>query len=259
MVREESTGGTGIKGASAKLTAPKSGPNSGIDAEVYSKHTQFYTQEIPLLLGNHLGANEWQRCLELGCGDGSLFHALDQEGYFENKFACALDVSETRINRIKAATGATDCMVGDACRTPLKDESFEFLFSSQVIEHVHSDEEMVKEMRRVLAPNGIVYLSTVFKKWYGWYFYRCNGKWVLDPTHLREYNQDEQLLDILERSGLKVLENRKSLDGRPILDAVSRRMGTNRKIYDNRLLRLFRSVRIPIFGYYIWEIVCQKR
>jgi len=128
-----------------------------------------------------------------------------------------------------------------------------------VIEHVHNDEEMVREIRRVLAPNGIVYLSTVFKKWYGWYFYRCNGKWTLDPTHLREYNHDEQLLDVFERSEFEVLENRKSLDGRPVLDAVLRRIGANRKIYDNRLLRLFRAIRIPIPGYHIWEIVCQKR
>ena len=233
--------------------------NTAVDAEAYSKHTQFYTQEIPFLLRDFLGGNQWQRCVELGCGDGSLFHALNQAGYFEDKTVCALDLSETRIKRIKAATGDNECLVADACRTPLKDESCEFLFSSQVIEHVHSDEEMVREIRRVLAPNGIVYLATVFKKWYGWYFYRCNGKWTLDPTHVREYNHDKQLLDILERSGLEVLENRKSLDGRPVLDAVLRRIGASRKIYDNRFLRLLRAIRVPIFGYYIWEIVCRKR
>tara|TARA_B100000315_G_C14171536_1_gene404788 strand:- start:138 stop:590 length:453 start_codon:yes stop_codon:yes gene_type:complete len=149
-------------------------------------------------------------------------------------------------------------MQDDVCQTQLPDASIDFLISTQVIEHVQNDSDMVSEIHRILAPNGTVYLSTVFKRWYGWYFYRCNGKWTLDPTHLREYTHDDQLLDILKKRGFDVVQNKKTRDGRPLLDAITRRLGGGRKIYENRVFKRLRRFCIPIPGYYIWEIVCTK-
>ena len=53
------------------------------------------------------------------------------------------------------------------------------------------------------ARAGSLYLTTVFKGWYAWYFYRCEGRWTVDPTHLREYRSDAELLPRVASQGLR--------------------------------------------------------
>ncbi len=230
-----------------------------MNPEGYAKRIQFYTEDVPPLLSSFLDQTQWTSCLDLGCGDGSLLYALQEKGFLAGKSVYAVDLSETRLDLVKHINDDFICLLGDCCDTRIHDGSIDFLISTQVIEHVQSDAEMVKEIHRIVSLDGTVYLSTVFKKWYGCYFYRCNGKWTLDPTHLREYTRDDQLLDIFKQYDFEILENQKTRDGRPVLDSVLRRIGAGRNVYNNRLLKRLRGISVPIPGYYIWEIVCKKR
>jgi 2-polyprenyl-3-methyl-5-hydroxy-6-metoxy-1,4-benzoquinol methylase len=229
-----------------------------MNATDYAKRKQFYTDGVTPLLSDYLDRSTWNTCLDLGCGDGSLLNALEKQGYLAGKSVYAIDLSKSRIDLVKKINKDFACLVRDVCDTKLESGSIDFLLSTQVIEHVEDDTGMVGEIHRILAAKGTVYLSTVFKKWYGWYFYRCNGKWTLDPTHVREYTQDGQMVDLFRKYDFKILENKKTLDGRPVLDSIMRRIGAGRNVYDNRLLRMLRAISIPIPGYYIWEIVCVK-
>lgn len=226
--------------------------------EEYAKHTQFYTGELPPLLRGLLTTESWESLADLGCGDGALLAALNSERYLDGKSVFAVDLSKSRIHLIKQINENFNCLQKDACDTGLENGSIDILLSTQVIEHVANDGDMVREIDRVLSPNGTVYLSTIFKKWYGWYFYRCNGKWTIDPTHVREYSSDEELLGLFLPNGLKVEMTRKVLRKTPLLDAILRRVGAGRGIYENRILRFLRKITLPIPGYYIWEIVCKK-
>lgn len=223
-----------------------------------SRHGQFLTDDVPPLLLNILGSNNWTSLLDIGCGDGSLLYALNNKGYLANKAVYALDNSHDRLRVVQDISREFVCFAGDACDIPVADKSIDILVSTQVIEHVLDDDAMVKEIRRILTDRGVVYLSTVFKKPYGWYFYRNGGKWLLDPTHQREYTHDDQLLDILKKHDFNVLEVKKTLDGRPVMDSLVRRLGAGRHLYGNRFFKLLRGLRVPIPGYYNWEIVCAK-
>lgn len=225
----------------------------------YSTRIQFYANDVSPLLCKFLKERHWQSCLDLGCGDGALLSSLSKRGYFQDKTVYAHDLSEDRIKVVKAMNEDVNCLVGDATDTGIQHCSIDFIISTQVIEHVANDQDMIKEMHRILAKEGVVYLTTVFKAWYGWYFYRCNGKWTLDPTHVREYTHDGQLLDLLCQCGFEILVSKKSLEGRPLLDFIFRRISAPRTVYSNRFLRRLRTLRVPIFGYYNWEIVCQKK
>lgn len=230
-----------------------------MDMDEYSKRFHFHTEYVPPLLLEYLGRTDWKSYLDLGCGDGAFLYGLESKGLLAGKTVYAVDLSPSRLELVQAINGQFVCLQDDVCDTQVQDSSIDFLTTTQVIEHVPDDGDMVKEIHRVLAPNGTLYLSTVFKRWYGWYFYRCNGRWTLDPTHLREYTSDEQLLGILQQWDLEILENRKSLDGRPITDAILRRIGAGRRAYDNSILKRLRGLTVPIPGYYIWEIICRKR
>ncbi len=100
----------------------------------------------------------------------------------------------------------------NACdMSSIGDGLVDVLITTQVIEHVPDDARMIQEISRVLREGGIFYLNTVFKKWYGWYYHRHDGKWVIESSHVREYTRDSQLLEILEANKLEVLESRKIL------------------------------------------------
>jgi len=232
-----------------------------MDAEEYSKHKQFYSGDVPKLLSEYINEVDWKNYLDLGCGDGSLLFALNKKGYFNNKVVYAVDLSENRINLVKKINKDFICFVGDACNIKnIEDGSIDFLTSSQLIEHVSNDGDLAEEIYRILKKNGIVYLSTIFKKWYGWYFYRNNNQWMLDPTHLREYKSDFELLSLFDENKFEVLENRKSSLFFPIIDSLARKLRiNNKKLCDNKLLSLLRKIKRPVLGYYVWEIVLKKK
>ena len=223
-------------------------------------HIHFYSEEIPALLAGHIDRVDWHTMLDAGCGDGCLLYALDRKGYLAGTETCALDAAATRIERVKLLGLDVSYLVEDACEmTSVPDGSVDLLLSTQVIEHVPDDERMVREVSRVLRAGGTFYMSTVFKKWYGWYYHRCNGKWTIEPTHLREYTDDRQLTDILERNGLEVTDSSKSLAWYSILDFVLHRLKTSGWVYRNGVLSLLRKIKIPIPGYYNWELIGVKR
>jgi len=170
-----------------------------------------------------------------------------------------MDLSEERVSNAKKISDKIDFYVGDVSNlSKINDVKYDFMVSNQVIEHVSDDALFVRQLSGVLRKDGFLFISTVFKKKYGWFFYRCNNKWVLDPTHVREYTNDDQLLSLFASSKLKVIEKYKHVFWFPFTDFIFKRIGLKRDIYNNRLMKLLRNIKVPIIGYYNWEILLQK-
>lgn len=233
-----------------------------MDIEEYAnKLPQFYTEQIPELLLKYLKLGNYETLLDCGCGDGSLLFALKKKGFLENVVTFAIDLSRTRIERLRKLMGAFVVACVDNAETleTIEDHSIDFFISSQVIEHL-DDVKMVSSIDRVITARGLVYISTVFKNWYGWFFYRNDGKWVLDPTHLREYTAEDQLLNIFKDTGFELLESRKKLLRFPLVDFVVKRVGLKDQLLYSRFkgLNILRRLKVPIFGYYCWELVFSR-
>ena len=194
------------------------------------------------LLSKYLGSMQWNTILDLGCGRGSLFELLKSKGCLEGKKEVGIDFNPEKAKA--AREKGFNCLQGDACNLKsVKDNSIDFVVSSQVLEHVQDDMKMIREIARVLRPEGTALVSTVFKKPGAWYFYKCNGKRVLDPTHVREYTNEAQFLKALSKNGLVVLENKKE---RTQMSLAS-------------LFRQLAFIRFPVPNYFVWIIVCRKK
>lgn len=225
------------------------------------KYIHYYTGEIPVLIKDIFNKNDIKSVADLGSGDGSILYALFKKGYLNNiDKVIAIDISQERIDNVRKISNKILCILADVCRLEILDNmSLDLAISNQVIEHIPNEEKFIKEVHRVLSKEGLFYLSTVFKKWYGWCFYRCNDRWVLDPTHLREYTDTGQLLNIIKKYNFEILENKKILQWFPITDFIFKRIGLKRHIYNNKIMKFFRNIKIPILGYYNWELVLKKR
>jgi len=152
--------------------------------------------EIPKMI-NYL-IPDAKNIIDLGCGDGALISAVNKR--FPNKKIIGVDISPRRINLLKERFPSQKFVCTDICNTNLKDESFNMVVSTQVIEHVEDDKKMIDEINRLLKSGGHLYVTSVIKKPWAVYKFRNKGKFVLDPTHEREYRNKEEFLNLFRNN-----------------------------------------------------------
>jgi SAM-dependent methyltransferase len=166
----------------------------------------FYTEEVPVLLKKVLPKKE--ACVaDLGAGDGALLVALKRGGYLEGaRKIFAVDLSPERCERLAQCSDVTVYCSDVTEIKGIKDGEADLVICTQVIEHV-DEGKLLSEISRVLKKDGVLYIASLVKKKYGWWYYRtADGKWALDPTHLREYASREEFEKRIGSGGFKVEE-----------------------------------------------------
>jgi len=234
---------------------------SKMDIEEYAgKHRHFWNSaQVPAELKFILDNNSFKTLIDIGCGDGALLHRLNSLGYLEKMDTWAVDSSESRLDSVKKIDNRIVTVQDDAqLLEKVPDSSFDLIVTTQVIEHVYSDEDMMRSIARISRKGAIVYLDTVFKKPYGIYFYRNKyNQLVLDPTHEREYSSEAYLYNIIRKNGFSIIYSRKDQIGLSILNFFLRKLGIPSSI-DSKALSLLTRIKVPIPGYFCWKILMVK-
>src|SRR3954467_14600791 len=88
------------------------------------------------------------RILDVGCGTGANLEMLSQFGDAEG-----VDVSQDALAFCRER-GLANVHLGAAEKLPYEDESFDLVTALDVVEHLDDDVGGLKEMRRVLKPQG---------------------------------------------------------------------------------------------------------
>ncbi len=103
----------------------------------------------------------------------------------QNAFIVGLDNRQETLFR----SNFPNSVVGDGFKLPFKDNSFDAVVFSEVIEHVWNPKSMLDEISRVLTKNGRLYLTTpnVLD------FYRYVRFWLLKKEPLSEKNYKKYL------------------------------------------------------------------
>lgn len=109
--------------------------------------------------------NSKARLLDLGCGIGLTTAVLAK--YFPNSMGCDIDGKEVKASKefLRLLKIKTKIILYDGRRLPFEDNSFDIVTSIEVTEHVANPELMLKEIRRVLKPDGILHITTANKWW----------------------------------------------------------------------------------------------
>ena len=147
----------------------------------------------PIKFAGHLFEKYYKKkgsLLDLGCGRGDMLQAFHKIGFEAS--GVDLSPSSAEINKpldVKVSDLAKDAL-------PYDTNTFDFIFSKSVIEHIHDPFLLIKESFRVLKKGGksvILTPSWVHNAW---------GPFYLDHTHVTPFTQFS-LKNLMILSGYK--------------------------------------------------------
>jgi ubiquinone/menaquinone biosynthesis C-methylase UbiE len=151
--------------------------------------------------------------LDVGCGEG---RHISEACRWECR-GVGLDVSrknakdawnlidhQTRHHEI---VGRADLMVVDAQHLPFRDASFDKIVCTEVLEHVPDDNQVIRELVRVLKPGGLIAVS-IPNYWPEIFFWNISWRyWHSIGGHVRFYKPGE-MEKTLTAAGLNIYAQR---------------------------------------------------
>lgn len=180
------------------------------------------------LIRQHVARYTWaskyvngKRILDIACGTG---YGAEILAIGRPSTMIGGDVWIAPDNRFQRGGGVlVNC---DAEHLPFESGSFDLVTSFETIEHVPNDKLMIAEIRRVLAADGSLLLSTPNRRVSSPHLESCFSGAPTNPFHLREYSQGE-LSDLL----------------RPYFDRIETYGQNVFAVYDRTTMPIIRKMR----------------
>ena len=96
------------------------------------------------------------KILDVGCGYGALLAALSEKGAIPTGIE---NDKEVIVSAKKFIGGNINIIRGNSEKLPFGNEEFDVIFLLDVIEHVKNPYKSIEECKRVLKPDGILYIE----------------------------------------------------------------------------------------------------
>jgi len=128
-----------------------------------------------------------KKVLDIGCGFGWFELNVLSRGVKEIAgIEISLEDLKTAKNNIEDKRAIFK--VGGALKLPFKDNYFDMVVAWEVIEHIpkNTEDQMFKEVNRVLKKNGVFYLSTPYDSFWSKYF--DPAWWLISHRHYSKEN-----------------------------------------------------------------------
>ncbi|PYJ07559.1 MAG: hypothetical protein DMF06_15295 [Verrucomicrobia bacterium] len=132
-----------------------------------------------------------KRVLDIACGEG---YGVNLLSFAASKvIGVDLDVETIAHASAKYRRGNVRFMQGACTKIPCDDQSIDLVTSFETIEHISEHEAFLSEIKRVLAPGGILIISSPDKTEY------AKVSEATNPFHRAELNHDE-FVQLVERT-----------------------------------------------------------
>ncbi|MBJ9976990.1 malonyl-ACP O-methyltransferase BioC [Pseudomonas sp. S75] len=142
-----------------------------------------------------------QRWLDLGSGTGHFSRVLASR--FDQAEGMAMDIAEGMLAHARKQGGAHYHVAGDAERLPLRDDSFELIFSSLALQWCEPFARVLAEAQRVLKPGGVLAFSSLCVGTLE--ELRASWEAVDSQVHVNRFRRFEDYQRLCGDSGLQVL------------------------------------------------------
>lgn len=158
------------------------------------------------------------RWLDIGCSAGFVVHCAGEAGFD----AYGVDIEPTAIEFARNHFGLVNVYTGTLEEHGFPNAHFDVISAYELIEHVPDVNRLLQEIRRLLAPGGIIEIRTPDAG--HWRVRNRLETWeaILPSEHLYYFSRD-CLARLLEKHGLQIIRQRLSL--KPGLKIYATRKG----------------------------------
>jgi 2-polyprenyl-6-hydroxyphenyl methylase/3-demethylubiquinone-9 3-methyltransferase len=151
------------------------------------------------------------RVLDLGCGAGFLTNELAQNGCHVVGLDASRPTLEVAQRHDPMHTVGYIC--GDACKLCFDSGVFDIVCAMDFLEHVENPKEVLREVSRVLKPNGLFFYYTFNRNFLSWLLVIKGVEWFVRNTPpdmhcLRYFIKPDELKKMCGESGLEVVHCR---------------------------------------------------
>jgi len=131
------------------------------DPDLYHTQSNIIIRVIIKLLVNlilkYLKLKSHDRVIEVGCGAGNVLEKLNPAG----ATVFGLDLSLKLLGKTgKRCSGTVTLIAGNAEKLPLQAKSFDKVLCTEVIEHLMSPENCLKEITRISKDDALIVITT---------------------------------------------------------------------------------------------------
>lgn len=186
--------------------------NSSNELERLRVQAQVWEPEVLNML-NLIGLKTGTRCIDLACGPTGILALLSRAVGSQGQ-VIGLDMDTTQLTAARAFIQENDLsnveiMEGDAYATGLPDASFDFVHARFIFAPVGRDDELLREMLRLLRPGGTIAIQEPDASC--WNYYPGSPAWDrLKETILAAFrrgggdlNAGQRMYGMLRRAGLE--------------------------------------------------------
>jgi len=125
---------------------------------IYPNGREYETNQYPQMLCNYISSKYFTHCgklLDVGSGRGSFSVGFSRNGHQIS----SVDKFDDCVNHLVSICDSHKCDIEHE-HLPHQDNSFDWVFSKSVIEHVCNTDNFMKEVFRVLKPQGVAVIMT---------------------------------------------------------------------------------------------------
>ena len=146
--------------------------------------------------------------LDFGCGKGEVIGAMLKLNP-DAKYM-GVDVSATAIDfAIKKYPTVPFYRIEDGGKIPIADSSVDFVFSSEVVEHIYDTENAFAELKRIVKPGGEILITTPYHgliKNLAIVIFGFDKHFNPTGPHVRFFSK-KTLFGLIEKNGFKISDH----------------------------------------------------
>lgn len=146
------------------------------------------------------------RILEVGAGDGSILHFLEEWNFGKELYALEISESGVKVIESRNLNKLKEVNSFDGYKIPYPDQSFDLVILAHVLEHVEHERILLRELKRV-AKNIVIEVPLDYR-----FGVDKRMKHFLDYGHINMYTPTS-LRFLLQSEGMEIIADKTSLTG----------------------------------------------